>query len=370
MRSVDKDKREAKESQTPKFDWPKLSTPIEGLIQLWVDICCIRGKASLAGQLKPYLARALAEPGSSVYRLVEAAPAQKDFLAGYACQPTHLRLRLISEVLSEEVFCQALDIFQNGMSCLAMMNKAIGITFAEAERRIGQSFQHELCRVRLEELLGRLGQPPSEVDIHTLLCNLGLTPGSVAGADKRLRSILAQRIKTLSGETPYFEQDVKIALWDCSQSKYLSDELGKVLKRQGEPIKQIWMLLRMAQGEEQQLLRTTLLRVLRKTIQELPDIHEEVRKAKQGGREFPLTKEVLATLQTQQSEDTQDDIWDLLTRRGVDIEHLDSRDLDLLAQELDRMMLGRTRKEYYGQNKNKMEQRFKHLCSKLNTQTQ
>lgn len=106
---------------------PKLSTPIEGLVQLWADICHLRGKASVAGQLKPYIARALAEPGSSVHRLVEAAPAQKDFLASYARQPTHLRLRLISEVLSEEVFCQALNIFENGMSCLAMMNKTTGI---------------------------------------------------------------------------------------------------------------------------------------------------------------------------------------------------------------------------------------------------
>jgi len=343
---------------------------IEDLIQLWVDLSCIRGEASLAYQLKPYLIRALSEPGDSVHRLIEASPALKSFLAGYIHQPIQLRHRLTSEILSNDVCRQALDIFRNGMTNLAVMNQRLGITFAEAERRIAWSFEHELSSVTLGELLGRLREPPDKIDVHALLCNLGLAPGSIAGADKRLRGVLTQRMKTFSGNVPYYEQDLKATLWECSKSKQLAYELGDLIKREGDLLAQIRMLLRMAQRQERQPVRSILVKVLRRIILAFPDVHQEVKTAKQGDRVVPLTEEMQAVLPAPQSEGIQDNILDMLAERGIDIEHLDNKELSLLAQELDRMRLGKTRKEYYKQNKNKMEQRFKHLCSKLNTQTQ
>lgn len=360
------DKSEPKQSQAqPRFSWPKLDGAIEGLIQLWVDISYILGKASTADELKPYVQQALAEPGSSVHRLV--APAEEGF-RDYILQPRQVRLRRIGEFLSDEALRQALGIFQDGMCYVGTMNKMIGITFAEAERQICLAFEYELSNIKLGELLGKIGELPSKVGIHSLLCNLGLTPGAVAGADKRLKTVLTQRVKMFSGKMSYYEQDLKVALWDCSQTKRLGDEFNKMLDEQGGTMEQIQMLLRIVQRQKTGLVRGIFLRVLRKTIQELPDIHQEIRKAKQGERQIPFTQEMLLILPAQQPENTQDDILHMLTQRGVDVTRLNAEELNLLAEEQERLRLGRTRKEYYGPSEGKIKKRFSRLSNKLNAE--
>ena len=45
-------------------------------------------------------------------------------------------------------------------------------------------------------------------------------------------------------------------------------------------------------------MRSTILRIIRKTIEDLPDIHQEMRSLKVPGRETPLTGDIEALLAT------------------------------------------------------------------------
>jgi hypothetical protein len=57
---------------------------INGLIDLWEDICFVQGKGFMARQLKPHIQIALEEPGSAIHRLIEAMPDREEWYIRYA----------------------------------------------------------------------------------------------------------------------------------------------------------------------------------------------------------------------------------------------------------------------------------------------
>jgi hypothetical protein len=75
---------------------------------------------------------------------------------------------------------------------------------------------------------------------------------------------------------------LKAALWECARgSQHLTDELARLFMGEGnEPItieEQMALIIRIFRGQEQDLMRDTLLRIMRLTIEDLPDIRQEVR---------------------------------------------------------------------------------------------
>jgi hypothetical protein len=73
----------------------------------------------------------------------------------------------------------------------------------------------------------------------------------------------------------YYEQDAKTALWECWKGKHV-DEAMKMLSKQGDPTERMATLQRIMDGQEPELLRTMMLSMLRKTIEDLPDISEQL----------------------------------------------------------------------------------------------
>jgi hypothetical protein len=246
-----------------------------GLIELWADVYktetySIKGKQFTAGQLKPYVKAALAEPGSSVQGFFEASPEIARACATYADLPTGLRKIIL--ILARKEIEDKLYLLKRLFHLFAVLYITGGITAAETERRLEQSFKHVVDRITLKELLNK----PAESNLHTLLEALPLFPGSIAGADKHLNRVLVSHCKEVSGATTYYEQDLKVALWNCWKGKHV-DEAIKMLSKQGDPTERMSTLRRILDGEEPELLRRMLLATLRQTMEDLPDIADIIK---------------------------------------------------------------------------------------------
>ena len=66
-----------------------------------------------------------------------------------------------------------------------------------------------------------------------------------------------------------------------------------------------------------------------------------------------------------QYENALDNFLDMLAEHSVDINRLDTRELDLLSDELNRLGYGMTRKEYYGDRENQRKQQLKYLAKRF-----
>ena len=365
---------------------------IDGLLDLWEDIYFVQGKRSEASQLRSSVQAALAEPGSFIHKLIEEAPGQAQFYLNYTRSPISVRRKIIEQNLTNQSFQDVFSHLDYGIRFFAIVYQREGLTAIEAERRIEHAFEHELKKITLNDLLNK---PPArerlhrveEVDMHYIMSRLALLPGTVAGASNRLRCILMQRLKTSRGDT--YEQDLKIALWKSSKGSHL-DEVIKMMREQGDIEAQLDFIIRILDGEKEarKLMRTTLLRILRMTIEELPDIEDNLsdqRKQEEYLRKLNSQKrnqdEPLASIyirdeaaleriedksgELYQYEDARGNILDMVIEKGVPIRRLDNRGLELLIDELARLKYGKTRKEYYGYKENQVKQQLKYLAKKL-----
>lgn len=251
---------------------------IDGLVELWADIFCneiyfVQGKAFTTYQLKPYVKAALAEPDSATLCHIQSPRAGA--YVTYASLP--IELRAIVLALTEKDVEDGLYFFKRLFYGFAVLHSTLGITAAEAEWRLEQSFKRDLSHVTLKELRDK----PDKSNLHTWLEALPLFPGSIAGADRHLKTVLMSRYRTVSGdervcpEVTYYEQDAKTALWECWKGKHV-DEAMKMLSKQGDPTERMATLQRIMDGQEPELLRTMMLSMLRKTIEDLPDISEQL----------------------------------------------------------------------------------------------
>ena len=80
-----------------------------------------------------------------------------------------------------------------------------------------------------------------------------------------------------------------------------------------------------------------------------------------------MTEDMPAPLPAKQEqyENALDNFLDMMIERGVKISRLDTRDLELLTDELSRLRYGTTRKEYYGEKENQRKQQLKYLAKRL-----
>jgi len=275
---------------------------LNGLMELWADvysteIYSIQGKRFTAWQLKPHVKAALMEPDSSIHRIIESDANKADACIKYGRVSKRVRHnRIVQNLIRKELRDnELLRFFNDIFYSTAMLYIRFGITFPEAEKRMKQSFERALSHISLRHLLNK----PSGNDIphwftlHPLLSISPLSAGSIAGANVRLRRVLEQRLKTSSEDTCYYEQDLKSALWECWNGRHI-DECLKMLHGQGDTTEQMAKFYRILHGQEPTLLRNILLRMLRKAIEELPDIHQDMASLESRHMILPLPDNIEA----------------------------------------------------------------------------
>jgi len=221
---------------------------IKGLIDLWEDICFVQGKGLMARQLKPHIQIALEEPGSAIHRLFEAMPDREEWYIRYdnysspgfrgkVRKITRIsvgqRRKIIGQNLTRKAVQESARLFKHGMYILGSGCHSMGISAAEAERRIDRQYEDALSTIPLRELIKADDSTTYENEFRNLMARLGLSTGSVAGADKRLQTLLSERLRLFMGKSLY-EQDLKVALWECAKGNHhLQYETLKMIE--GDP---------------------------------------------------------------------------------------------------------------------------------------
>ncbi len=279
---------------------------IEGIIEYLADMRFLCGKAEDL-EFKPYMKAALTSSNTFTQEFIGTSPEQIQFYVDYANSPVEQRREVLREHFRTNwqqymnVMNVESNIFFKGLSCC--VSGAIKLT--ELEQLLKQFFPPELCDMALKKITEELGL--NEV-LKLEPLNLGLLPGSVAGADIRLRTVLSQRFVRENKNNTNYEQDLAVALWEISEGKNL-DEFIKMLGIKHDPAEFIAMVREKA--------RSACLRILRKTIADLPDIRQDLRKLETPGRELPLTDEVLATVPSKHDDLVEPSPADLLEHIGI-----------------------------------------------------
>jgi hypothetical protein len=250
---------------------------ISGIISSFEDVSFLRGQEDVCQRVRPYLQGSFKEPGSYLHRLLEANPGVTNQWMRYESVPSSIRRQILSQNINSKTWEDAIPMGYQSFLFLAELYKDKGITAAEAERLVKKAYEDALNDVTLNELV-KLHHNVSENDIRDALGRLKLSTGSVAGADIRLKHALDDHYG------PEYEQDLKIALWECSQgNNNMMAEIQKAIE--GIPARsqdeQIELFTRILTGKEPELLRATLLKMVGKTIADLPGISDAIREERQ-----------------------------------------------------------------------------------------
>ena len=358
---------------------------INSLIDLWEDANFVLGKGFQARKLKPYLQATLSEPGSIIHRLIEAAPDLTQWYISNANQPVELRRKAIAQLFVRKEVQKSAWFLIHRMQNLAILYRDEGITAAKAERRITQQYEDALSTIPLKELVKVDDSVAHENEIRNLMARLGLSTGSVAGKDKRLEAVLEEHLQDIHFIGPEadnvtittYEQDLKAAMWECAMgNRHVKHEMIKMIESAPpRPLEeQMALIVRIFRGQEHKLMRDTLLRILRKTIADLPEIKETARDHKNQYEYQQYVNE-----KWRRKDDPMGSIYDrnetaldnLPDNSGSEervdlIQQLKPRELDLFYGELERLRAKSTREQWYGTKKKaqKVTQQMKYLRKK------
>jgi len=362
---------------------------LNGLIELWADvysteIYSIQGKRFTAGQLKPYVKAALVEPDSSIHRIIESDANKADACIKYGRVSARVRHnRIVQNLIRKELRDnELLRFFNDIFYSTAMLYIRFGITFAEAEKRMKQSFERALSHISLRHLLNK----PSGNDIphwfalHPLLSISPLSAGSIAGANVRLRRVLEQRFKTFSGDTCYYEQDLKSALWECWNGRHI-DECVKMLRKQGDTTEQMVTLKRIVDGEDPKLLRSMICAMLRRAIEDLDDIRQDIRDWKTQDVELSMPDNIdmtkVSTLLSQDAELSKEDgrqaIIEAFVYKGIGYNDLTPKEWTEIFERYDLIRkgyeysskVGLSINSFYGKAAHAKEQKWSRIKNKI-----
>ena len=272
---------------------------IEGYVECLCDTRFVCGKTDGA-EFRFYMKEVL----SNSDLFVDASPDEIQFYIGYVTIPVEQRRELVSEFIknnAELVMDMTLPLFFKGLSCIVSGE----FTLAEVNEQLKQLCPPELCDMAMKKITEALGL--NEV-FKLEPRDLGLLAGSVAGADERLRTVLDQRSVRRNENGSHYEQDLASALWECSEGKNL-DEFMKMLGDKHYPTE--------VMARVREIARTACLRIIRKTIEDLPDIHQDVKELRNPGREIPLTEELLTNVPSKYDDLAEPSPTDLLEHIGI-----------------------------------------------------
>jgi hypothetical protein len=234
---------------------------IEGYVECLCDTRFVCGKTDGA-EFRFYMKEVLSNSGLIDY----VSPDEVQSYIGYVNIPVEHRRELISESIknnAELIMDMTLPLFFKGLSCIVSGE----FTLAEMNEQFKQLCPPELCDMALKKLTKELGLD----EVFKLEPrDLGLLPRNVGGANERLRTVLDQRSVRQNDSGSDYEQDLAVALWDSSEGK----DLGKSTK--------------MLDGEQcpgeimatvREKARSTVLRILRETFEDMPEIKEKINEA-------------------------------------------------------------------------------------------
>jgi hypothetical protein len=332
---------------------------ISGIITSFEDVSSLRGQEDVAQRVRPYLQGSFKEPGSFLHRLLEANPGVANQWMRYESVPSSMRRQIISQSINSKTWEDAIPIGYQSFLFLAELYKDKGITAAEAEKLVKKAYEDALNNVTLDELV-TLHDNVSKNDIRDALGRLKLSTGNVAGASIRLKFELDDRYG------PEYEQDLKIALWECSQgNNNMMAEIQQAIE--GTPARsqqeQIVLFARILTGKESELLRATLLKMIGKTIADLPGISDAIREERRReGRKgtIPLDENCLEQIERERFERTREN-----SEMKINLNSLTPRELEVWNQEKERILADKTREEWYGLEKaERVKQQIKYMKSK------
>jgi hypothetical protein len=333
---------------------------VQSIIFSWGDLLRVRGRLSEFDNMEFYLYESLSDPAPILSRLFREKP---DLLVGlivYNRKPIEQRIKVVSEQIRKQPWQDVLPLIDQSFSFLADLYKSKGITLANAEKLIEKKFEDALSNITLDELVG-IHEGISENEIRDALSKLKLTTGSIAGADKRLKDELNRHYG------PEYEQDIKIALWECSRgNKHFITEILKLFEKMPENQKPLLFVRMFVEGKEPKVLRATLLRILRRTIADLPGIAEAIRDRRRR-------EEHKASAVEMKYEDINQIEEGKFQRRLETIEwksylnQMTPGEIDVFSKELERLDSNKTREEWYGEkDAQRVTQRIKYIKSKYN----
>ncbi len=337
---------------------------IDGLIEFLSDMRIFCGKAEDLA-FKPFMKAVLTRSDSLTQELM-GTPEQIQSYIDYANSPVEQRRELLINEIFENNTEQFTDIalrnFFETSSCIV----SGGFTFAEMEEHLNQILPPELSECVLKKITKELGLN----DVLKLEpYKLGLSPGSVAGADKRLRSVLEERSAKEGEHGSDYEQDVAAALWECSQSQ----DFGEFTKMLGGKQCPIEVMARIRENA-----RSGCIRILRKTIDDLPDIADTVKdlraKRKSGhtiirddsdkNGDEPLFDNIADKDEESVEEgfENKEQLAEWRSKTAM----FTTRELELYQSELSRLEVYKTREEFYGtpDRAKSVTQQLKYMKSK------
>ena len=242
-----------------------------------------------------------------------------------------------------------------------------------------------MCSVTLKELVTVNDKTTSENPIRNLMARLHLSTGSISGKDRQLNAVLSQRFMTPLGDSRLYEEDLKVAIWESAQgNKFFTYEIVKMIEgKPPRPIEeQVALITRIFRGQEHKLVRGTLIKILRETITDLPDIRQDVKDLDSNNIELPLPDNV-DKLETHQlweqpivlSEDEgKEAIINFFARKGIGYNDLTPADWaeiferqQLIRKDYDfSSKLGMSMSSFYGEAANTKEKRWSRVKKKIN----
>jgi hypothetical protein len=170
-----------------------------------------------------------------------------------------------------------------------------------------------------------------------------------------------------------YDTDVKVALWECSEGKHL-DEFAKLLS--DNPKEAAADLRRLM--KDSKAIRGIVLRILRKTITDLPDITDAVRDQRaQDNNKITLIHDepvvnseesLFDTIPSPEGNTTEERLEQLeqIAEWRNKTKMFTTRELKLYQNELSRLKAGKTREEFYDTPKS-VTQQLKYMRHKYST---
>jgi hypothetical protein len=361
---------------------------IDGLIELWSDMYAVCGKADKASQLKLNLKPILKKSGSLVHDLIGSSPEELKFYIEYADTPKEIRREKMEQFLTTfariTIEC-CLYILMLGTVYAAIWSISEGLSFKEVETLLKQILGQELSDTILGEMSTKLKDKGILVKSTVRLSpsGLGLSPSSVAGANARLKNVLEERLKQLGQNRSDYQQDLSIALWECIRGENLNEfvaALGEDITKQAEALKQIMG------GKQDKLVRSTLLRIVRMAVEDLPDINQEIKDMGRGDKTIPLPDDIdstkISTLWPQNPELSQEEgrqaIIEALAHRGIEYTDLTPQQWEEIFEKYDLIRKGyefSSKKgvsisSFYGEAAHAKEQKWSLTKKKISELTQ
>jgi hypothetical protein len=253
-----------------------------------------------------------------------------------------------------------------------------GITGAELWREANAQFEKALADITLAEFMGTTGNTQDLLSgdsdfgdmVRSALSNIGLKPGTVAGRDGSLHDVLSNRaripafdhLEPNERDIKLYELDLKAALWEISKGKAWEVLLESIRAQTSDRNQQLLWLVRLINGEEPGFARIALIRALRQAVSQLPDIAKQI---KASESKYKVEVSEVMPIESRTEDEPTDNIISLFLEQGVDIRKLNTRQLNILNDLLNRIKFGITQKEYYGKDSEKGKQREKRLKDKI-----